>query len=50
MARKREKEIIHRPDILVQAFDSVSTYIRVNTRQCLYGLAALIVVVAVVVS
>lgn len=50
MARKREKEIIHKPDILVQAFDSVSTYIRVNTRQCLYGLAALIVIVAVVVS
>jgi hypothetical protein len=50
MARKKEKEIIHKPDILVQAFDSVSTYIRVNTRQCLYGLGALIVVVALVVS
>ncbi|MDD3846891.1 MAG: hypothetical protein PHC90_11100 [Syntrophorhabdaceae bacterium] len=50
MARKREKEIIHRPDIFVQAFDSISMYIRENTKQCLYGLAAFLIIVAVVAS
>ncbi len=50
MARKKEKELIHKPDMLTQAFESVSWYIRENSKQCLYGLAALLVIVAAVVS
>ena len=50
MARKKEKDIIHKPDILVQTFESVSMYIRENTRQCLYGLAAFLVIVAAIAS
>ena len=50
MARKKEKEIIHKPDILTLAFESCSAYIRDNTRQCIYGLVALLVIVAAVAS
>ncbi len=50
MARKKEKDIIHKPDILVQTLESVSMYIRENTKQCLYGLAAFLVIVAAIAS
>jgi len=48
MARKKEKELIHKPDMLVTVFESVSLYIRENTKQCLYGLVALLIIVAAV--
>lgn len=50
MARKREKEIIHQPDMLMQAYEWVLMYVRENTRQCIYGLAALCVIIAAVAS
>jgi hypothetical protein len=50
MVRKKEKELIHKPDIVVQAFESVSAYIRDNSKQCMYGLAALLIIIAAVVS
>lgn len=50
MTRKKEKEIIHQPDILTQAYEWVLMYIHENTRQCIYGLVALCVVVAAVAS
>ncbi|OPY01101.1 MAG: hypothetical protein A4E61_01769 [Syntrophorhabdus sp. PtaB.Bin184] len=50
MARKKEKELIHKPDMLVTVFESVSLYIRENTKQCLYGLAALLIIVAAVAA
>jgi len=50
MTRKKEKDIVHKPDILVQTFESVSMYIRENTKHCLYGLVAFLVIVAAVAS
>lgn len=50
MARKKEKELIHKPDMLVTAFESVSLYIRENRKQCIYGLVALLVIVAAVAT
>jgi hypothetical protein len=50
MARKKEKELIHKPDMLVTAFESVSLYIRENRKQCIYGLVALLIIVAAVAS
>lgn len=50
MARKKEKDIIRQPDILMQAYEWAMMYIRENTRQCIYGLAALCIVAAAVAS
>ncbi|MBP1748560.1 MAG: Tetratricopeptide repeat-like domain [Deltaproteobacteria bacterium] len=50
MVRKREKELIHQPDILMQAYEWVTMYVRENTRQCVYGLAALGIIIAAVAS
>ena len=50
MARKKEKEIIHQQDILIKTFGTVSAYVRDNTRQCVFGLIALLVIVAGIVS
>ena len=50
MARKKEKDIIHQPDVLVKTLETVTAYIRDNTRQCIYGLIALIIVIAGVAS
>ena len=50
MARKSEKEITHRPDILMQAYEWTLAYIQENTRQVIYGLAAFCVIVAAVAS
>lgn len=50
MARKKEKDIIHQPDILMRSYELVSMYVQENTRQCIYGLVALCVIIAAVVS
>jgi hypothetical protein len=50
MVRKREKEIIHQPDILTQACEWVLMYVRENTRQCIWGLVAACIIVAAVSS
>ncbi len=50
MTRKKEKEIIHQPDILVKTLETVSMYVRTNTRQCIYGLIAFVIIVAAVAS
>jgi hypothetical protein len=50
MARKKEKEIIHKPDILMQAYEWVLMYVHENTRQFMYGLAALCIIIAGVTS
>ncbi len=50
MTRKKEKEIIHQPDVLVKTLETVTAYIRDNTRQCIYGLVVLIIVIAGVAS
>lgn len=50
MARKKEKDIVHQPDILVETLAKVTSYIRNNVRQCIYGLIALIIVIACVAS
>jgi hypothetical protein len=50
MARKSEKEIIHRPDILMQAYEWTLAYIHENTRQVIYGLAAFCIIIAAVAS
>ncbi|HOW55610.1 MAG TPA: tetratricopeptide repeat protein [Syntrophorhabdaceae bacterium] len=46
MTRKKEKEIIHQPDILVKTLETVTAYIRSNTKQCIYGLIAFFIIVA----
>ena len=50
MPRKKEKEIIHRPDMLMQAYEWAMMYIHENTRRCIYGLVALCIVAAAVSS
>lgn len=50
MVRKKEKEIIHQPDILIKTFGNVSAYVRSNTRQCIYGLIAFVVIIAAIAS
>ena len=50
MARKKEKDLIHQPDILMQAYETVWMYVHENTRQCIYGLVALCVIIAAVAS
>jgi len=46
MARKKDKEILHHPDIFMRTYDYVAIYIQENTKQCLYILVAFIVVAA----
>lgn len=50
MASKKEKDIIHEPDFFVRAFSSVSTFVRENTRRCIYGLIVFVIVTAGIVS
>lgn len=50
MARKKEKDLMHQPDILMRAYESVSMYVQENTRRCIYGLAALCIIIAAVAS
>ena len=50
MARKKEKEIIHQPDMLMQAYEWAMMYVQENTRRCIYGLIGLCIIAAAVAS
>jgi hypothetical protein len=50
MARKKDKEILHNPDIFMRSYDYVSLYIQENTKQVIYGLIAILVIAAGVAS
>lgn len=50
MARKKEKEILHQPDIFMRMYDYVSIYIQENSKQCLIILAVVVLVAAGITS
>ncbi|MHB8109394.1 MAG: tetratricopeptide repeat protein [Syntrophorhabdaceae bacterium] len=50
MARKKDKEILHHPDIFMRSYDYVSLYIQENTKQVIYGLIAILLIAAGVAS